>query len=142
MTQSRHHLIQQHFDDVAELRDEDTGFGALSGTGANEHYTARPAAHPEGTAYQVKCDNCGRSNVVLLEWRELIIAMHGRVPPGWKVGRGRMYPNVGCRECNYVCAVQITPDEAQKQVHQGLQGGRLSRQAFDQMASQLRGQRG
>ena len=139
MNASRRQLIQQHFSDVQELSDE-SGFGSLAGGATDAHFQARSSTMRDGVTYQLTCDNCGGRNSVLIEWPEMIIVAHQKLPPNWKYMNGRLYPDVGCAHngCNFLCSVQLTPDEAKKAVNAAVNAGYVQPNQIQAMSQRLR----
>lgn len=139
MSGKRRQHIAEHFSDVPELAGEDTRFGVFSGDGTSNHFSVQSSNAQEGVQYKVHCDNCGTPNVITVDWRELIILGSSRLPQGWRYEGGRMYPNVGCANgnCNYICAMQITPDEAARHVHAAVQAQVITGEQVAQVRHQL-----
>lgn len=138
MNNSRRQLIADHFSDVGELSDE-SGFGSLGGIGTDAHFSARAGTVDQGTTYQVNCDNCGGRNSILIEWTELIVVAHGKLPNNWKYANGRLYPDVGCAHngCNFLCTVQLTPDEAKRLLNAAVNAGKVKPQQIQAFSQQL-----
>lgn len=139
MNGKRKQIIQTHFSDVPELVSENERFGLFQGDGTDNHFQVQQSPTRAGVDYKVHCDNCGTPNVITVDWNELIFIGSSRLPPGWHYDNGRMYPNVGCANgnCNYICSIQITPDEAAKHVHAALQAQVVSPQHVAAVRRQL-----
>ena len=116
------------------------GYGIFEGSGVEEHYKVKQHPHTtEGANFEVTCDNCGRANVVTLEWQQIADAAAApqtqRLPVdrvtglAWQFHGGRMWPQVGCVQCRHLIGPSLTPDEA----------GRLLREA--QLAGLVQTQR-
>jgi hypothetical protein len=101
------------------------GFGIFAGAGVEEHYKVKQHPHTvEGANFEVTCDNCGRVNVVTLEWQQIADAAAAphtqRLPRDpvtqldWKISGGRMFPQIGCVQCRHLIGPSLTPDEANR----------------------------
>lgn len=134
----RRTIVHKYFSDVPELQREEQTFGSLSGFGAEQHFSAREAGmSKDGKEFTLSCDNCGSRNAITVEWAELVIVGSGVVPPNWKYENGRLFPNVGCRSCNYISSITLTPDEAAKNVNAAINARVLNAQFVQQVRAQL-----
>lgn len=140
-------MAEDPFHDVRNQLGGGLGGGCLGGAGLEEHYraTSKIAASREGMDFQVACDNCGQPNKVTISWDELIYGVMGIQHPAWRYdSRHRaLYPNVGCGSCRGLIMLTFTPDECDRHLRAGINGGCVTlqyvqrgRQALAQQAAQ------
>ncbi len=134
---------RDHFEDIRN--NLGTGFGCLSGEGAEEIQTVHTQPlSPQGVTYQVRCQHCGQPNKVHISWDEMIYVAFRLQPPGWvyEASRGALRPNIGCASCNVVILLLLTPDDGAKSVHAGEAAGYIPAGYVAQARQRLAGQAG
>lgn len=110
------------------------GFGIFAGGGVEDHYKVKQHPHTrEGANFEVTCDNCGRVNVVTLEWQQIADAALApatqRLPVdrvtglSWQIASGRMWPQIGCVQCRGLIGPSLTPDEANRMLREAQLAG-------------------
>jgi hypothetical protein len=129
---------EDHFNDVVdEVNGRD--FGSLGGEGMSYHDTAKSQLAPDGVATRIRCEQCGTTNMLTVEWPELVILSQSQLPPGWMLVKGNAVPNVGCRNggCRSMLRVGFTPDEATKHLKAGIAANKISGAQVQQMVQQV-----
>jgi hypothetical protein len=129
---------EDHFSDVVdEVNGRD--FGSLGGEGMSYHDTAKSQLVAEGVATRIRCEQCGTTNVLTVDWPELAVLSQSQLPSGWMLVKGNAVPNVGCRNggCRSLLRVGFTPDEATKHLKAGIAGGKVSGAAVQQWVQQV-----
>ncbi len=127
---------RDHFSDVRGQG----GYGILGGEGVEEFGSVQTQPlTKEGVAYRVRCHNCGQPNMLEVSWQEMLYVRFGALPPGWvyEPSRGAMRPNVGCRLCQVVIMMLLTPDDGIKSVHAGEAAGHIPQGAVQNFRNQL-----
>lgn len=75
---------------------------------------------PEGHRISQTCESCGREMEAIIPWAELFIVASGQLPQGWKIGHGKVFPDMTC-PCNHAkLYFPYTPSRAAQLVQQAV----------------------
>lgn len=119
-------MSKEDFNDVQELRTK--SLGVLGGEGAEFLEKVKTETTPAGIESTCPCGQCGRPQIITIEWREAVIGSLHLMPENWNHDEqtGNIYANVGCGSCRYQLKLLFSPQELKRYVAQGIQEGVVS----------------
>ena len=118
------------FDDVQELRNE--SLGVLGGEGAAYLEKVKTEVTPAGIVSQCPCGQCGKPNIITVEWPEAIVGSQKLKPRDWELdtdkssGKVSIFPNVPCATCHYQLKLLFTPQELSRLIDTGIRQGDIN----------------
>lgn len=130
------------FEDLAELRTDH--LGVLGGDGANFLEKVSTVPKAEGVVSRCSCTQCGRTNDVVVEWREAVIVANGLLPRDWEVDRkqGGVYDAFVACGCQYQLKVLFSVDEMKRMIAAGISGQKVDPRVIQQLDTQVKQQAG
>lgn len=127
---------QSQFDDLPD------GYGALGGGAAEGLDRVTTKVVPTGIESTISCWNCGKKNLIGCDWREVITASIGYLPPNWDLDKktNTLFPVLGCAGggCNRQIKIGFTPQELTRCVAAGIEQGYITQPQVDQFKAQVR----
>jgi hypothetical protein len=131
-----------YFDDLDEQG------GILESKGLRDFEGITTTVKSEGAVVRMNCRHCNRTRNVVLEWPELIqIASNTQggppiLPTGWRYSKNNQtaYVSIPCGGCGNAegFSVHTTPEEAVKNVQQGLTAGFIRPEQVQHIQQQVR----
>lgn len=131
-------MSKEDFNDVQELRNK--SLGVLGGEGADFLEKVKTETTPAGIESTCPCGQCGRPQVITVEWPEAVIGSMSLMPPNWEHDQqsGQIYPNVGCGSCRYQLKLLFSPQELKRLVKQGIDQGDVNPAVIDRIYVQTK----
>jgi hypothetical protein len=128
------------FDDVAELRSDH--HGVLGGDGAAFLEKVSTCVKPEGIVSRCSCTQCGRTNDVIVEWREAVIIANSLLPRDWEIDQkqGGIFDAFVACGCQYQLRVLFTVEEVKRLIGKALNQNVVNPQVIQQMDMQVKQQ--
>lgn len=125
---------------------QDSGFGALGGEGAENHYklTHKISPNSPDVLFKVPCDGCSREIEIGVPWDELAVMANGIPANGWLYERaaGCFMPNMTCACRRSRVRLGINPDEAARYLKSLVAAGKVRVQDVQALNAQLAARRG
>lgn len=131
-------MSKEDFNDVQELRNK--SLGVLGGEGADFLEKVKTETSPAGIESTCPCGQCGRPQVITVEWPEAVVGSMALMPPNWEHDQqsGSIYPNVGCGSCRYQLKLLFSPQELKRLVKQGIDQGDVNPAVVDRIYQQTK----
>lgn len=127
-----------YFDDVSEMEDAVGVGGILDSAGLRDYDRIKSAVRRDGLEVRMNCRHCNNTRDVTITWPELMHVAGNQqgappsLPPNWKYSPNNhtAYEPIACPKCGKpeAFAVHLTPEEARKHVHQGINAGYVNQQ--------------
>lgn len=129
---------RQDFDDVQELRNG--SLGVLGGEGADFLEKVKTETTPAGIESTCPCGQCGRPQIITVEWPEAVVGSMALIPRNWELDTptNSIFANVGCGSCRYQLKLLFSPQELKRLVLQGIQQGDVSQGTVNQIYNETK----
>jgi hypothetical protein len=129
-------MSKEDFNDVQELRTK--SLGVLGGEGADFLEKVTTQTTPAGIESKAPCGQCGRPQIITVEWPEAVVGSLSLMPPNWEYDQqsASIYPNVGCASCRYQMKLLFTPQELKRLVKQAIDQGEVNPQVIHSLYQQ------